>query len=290
MLEDYHLENYFDEVKNWYDGYLFGDKEIYNPWSTIKYVQKKIKKPQSKAESYWANTSGNDIVYNYIQNATPQLREEFEQLIQGKSIIKEIIPDLTYREMDDIDNIYSFLLLTGYLKVVKKIDDEYELIIPNKEVYEIYKTKFKKYFKDYKKMKFNPLYHALNDGNEKEINRLLNEILYRDISYYDNKESFYHGFLAGLFSNDYNVQSNKESGDGRFDLCLSQKDKFDVAILIECKHSSDAKNLVQDSLAGAKQIVEKNYIHDLQCQGYSHIVGYGIAFYKKRCYVTKATL
>ena len=288
MLEDYHMTECFGEVKAWYDGYMFGDKEIYNPWSTIKYVKAKVKKPNSSPQPYWANTSGNEIVYNYIQEATPKLREEFEELMNGNTVVKEIIPDLTYREMDDIGNIYSFLLMTGYLRTIQKIGDEYELIIPNREVYEVYRTKLKKYFGDYKKMRKPELYKAFIEENTDQVDELLNDILSKNISYYDNKEDFYHGYLDGLFTDDYDVESNKESGDGRFDLKLIPKvGKSNIVILIECKHSNNEDNLKKDASKGAEQIVEKNYKRDIQSDD-KKIIGYGISFYKKKCRVVKA--
>ena len=298
MLEDYCISNCFDDVKKWYDGYLFGDKEIYNPWSTIKYVQKNVENHVTEPQSYWANTSGNDIVYNYIKNATQQLKTEFEILMQGGTVIKGIKPELTYREMDNINNIYSFLLLTGYLKIKSKVEEideynknktvtKYELIIPNEEVYQVYRNQFADYFENYVSERKEDLYHGLVEGNEKQVMTLLNEILSKSISYYDNKESFYHGFLTGLFSG-YTVESNRESGYGRFDLCIYPgKMSENVAVIIECKHSSEARNLVNDALKATEQILEKNYRQDLEGQGYE-IREYGISFFKKRCYVAKA--
>ncbi len=138
-----------DEVKKWYDGYQFGNKEIYNPWSTLMYVKNITQDVSFKPISFWANTSGNDIVVKYIQNGDKKLRKEFDVLMNGQSLIKYIKPELTYREMDNINNIYSFLLLTGYLKVIKDRENQYELVIPNKEVYEIYKQSFMSDSEDY---------------------------------------------------------------------------------------------------------------------------------------------
>ena len=150
LLKDYDLFDSFDEVKEWYDGYLFGNLEIYNPWSTLSYVKNKKADSSFEPISFWANTSGNELVVNYIQTGDRGLRKEFELLMNGQTIDKVIKPELTYREMDNINNIYSFLLLTGYLKVIEKTgDSQYKLIIPNREVYEIYKQSFMSYFKDY---------------------------------------------------------------------------------------------------------------------------------------------
>ena len=287
LLKDYNLSEKMDEVKEWYDGYQFGNKEIYNPWSTLMYVKNITQDVSFKPISFWANTSGNDLVVKYIQNGDKKLRKEFDVLMSGQSLIKYIKPELTYREMDNINNIYSFLLLTGYLKVIKdRGENQYELIIPNKEVYEIYKQSFMSYFEDYTTSKKNELYQELVDGDAKKVNLLLNDILLRSISYFDNQESFYHGFLVGLL-NDYEVVSNKESGNGRFDVCVLPENILGTIVLIECKHSISEDNLIDDAKEGARQIVEKKYLEEHRFKKYENAVGYGISFYKKQCYVVK---
>ena len=287
LLKDYNLSEKMDEVKEWYDGYQFGNKEIYNPWSTLMYVKNITQDVSFKPISFWANTSGNDLVVKYIQNGDKKLRKEFDVLMSGQSLIKYIKPELTYREMDNINNIYSFLLLTGYLKVIKdRGENQYELVIPNKEVYEIYKQSFMSYFEDYTTSKKNELYQELVDGDAKKVNLLLNDILLRSISYFDNQESFYHGFLVGLL-NDYEVVSNKESGNGRFDVCVLPENILGTIVLIECKHSISEDNLIDDAKEGARQIVEKKYLEEHRFKKYENAVGYGISFYKKQCYVVK---
>ncbi|MDO5813731.1 MAG: AAA family ATPase [Bacillota bacterium] len=287
LLKDYDLTDYIDEVKEWYDGYLFGNIEIYNPWSTLMYVKNKIQDPSFKPISFWANTSGNDLVVNYIQNGSDELHEEFEQLIQGQSLTKYIKPELTYREMDNINNIYSFLLLTGYLKIKEDLgENQYKLIIPNREVYEIYKQTFMSYFEDYTTSRKNELYEELIKGDTKKVNILLNDILLRSISYFDNQESFYHGFLVGLL-NDYEVLSNRESGNGRFDLCILPETILGTVILIECKHSISEDDLIDDAKEGAKQIIEQRYLEEKRFKKYEKAEGYGISFYKKQCYVVR---
>lgn len=287
LLKDYNLSEKMDEVKEWYDGYQFGNKEIYNPWSTLIYVKNITQDVSFKPISFWANTSGNDLVVKYIQNGDKKLRKEFDVLMSGQSLIKYIKPELTYREMDNINNIYSFLLLTGYLKVIKdRGENQYELVIPNKEVYEIYKQSFMSYFEDYTTSKKNELYQELVDGDAKKVNLLLNDILLRSISYFDNQESFYHGFLVGLL-NDYEVVSNKESGNGRFDVCVLPENILGTIVLIECKHSISEDNLIDDAKEGARQIVEKKYLEEHRFKKYENAIGYGISFYKKQCYVVK---
>ena len=288
LLKDYNLSEKMDEVKEWYDGYQFGNKEIYNPWSTLMYVKNITQDVSFKPISFWANTSGNDLVVKYIQNGDKKLRKEFDVLMSGQSLIKYIKPELTYREMDNINNIYSFLLLTGYLKVIKdRGENQYELVIPNKEVYEIYKQSFMSYFEDYTTSRKGELYQELVDGDAKKVNLLLNDILLRSISYFDNQESFYHGFLVGLL-NDYEVVSNRESGNGRFDVCVLPENILGTIVLIECKHSISEDNLIDDAKEGARQIIEQKYLEEHKFKKYENAVGYGISFYKKQCYVVKA--
>ena len=289
LLQYYGLEKYIQEVKEWYDGYLFGDTEIYNPWSSLMYVDRKLQKESLQPISFWANTSGNDIVINYIKNGDQALHDEFELLMQGKAITKEIKPELTYRDMDDINNIYSFLLMTGYLKVHKEIkpNEEYELIIPNQEVYKIYDRSFMDYFNEIKRQSKNELIALFHEEEVKKAQSLLNDILDRSISYYDNYESFYHGFLIGLFQ-DLEVTSNKESGDGRFDLEILPRRLDGTVVIIECKHSATLDDLIDDSKKAAEQIVNKRYLSNAKYQKYHKSVGYGISFYKKQCYITKA--
>lgn len=287
LLKDYNLSEKMDEVKKWYDGYQFGNKEIYNPWSTLMYVKNITQDVSFKPISFWANTSGNDIVAKYIQNGDKKLRKEFDLLMNGQSLVKYIKPELTHREMDNINNIYSFLLLTGYLKVIKdRGENQYELVIPNKEVYEIYKQSFMSYFEDYTTSRKGELYQEFVDGDAKKVNLLLNDILLRSISYFDNQESFYHGFLVGLL-NDYEVVSNRESGNGRFDVCVLPENILGTIVLIECKHSISEDDLIDDAKEGARQIVEQKYLEEHKFKKYEKAIGYGISFYKKQCYVVK---
>ena len=288
LLEDYQLSSYMDEVKEWYDGYLFGNIEIYNPWSTLMYVDSKLDNVTNQPVSFWANTSGNDLVVNYIQNGSDELHEEFEQLIQGQSLEKYIKPELTYREMDNINNIYSFLLLTGYLRVIEDLgENKYKLVIPNKEVYEIYKQSFMSYFEDYTFVRKEDFYQCLVREDVDQANEILGDILSRSISYFDNQESFYHGFLTGLFSGK-KIKSNREAMHGRFDLCILPKQIFQTALILECKHSKSVKELVSDAKEGARQIIDNKYEDEIINDGYLHVKGYGISFYKKYCYIEKA--
>ena len=300
LLDYYDLIDKRNEIKDWYDGYLFGETEIYNPWSALNYIKKVLSDNQYQAISFWANTSSNDLVKQYIENSTITMKEEFEELINGKSIIKKIVPELTYREMSFKnsmnDDIYSFLLFTGYLKIKEKVyennelvEDTYKLVIPNKEVKKIYENIFMKWFEGYQRENRNEFINKLLDGKEKDAQKILNQVLKSSISYYDNYESFYHGFMVGFFNVDgYEVKSNRESGEGRFDLAILPMDIDDQAIIIECKHSSSIKELRKDSKEASNQIIEKRYIEGLVDEGYENVIGYGISFYKKQCIITKA--
>ena len=302
LLDYYDLINKRDEIKDWYDGYLFDKTEIYNPWSVLNYIKELLGDKDFHAISFWANTSSNDLVRQYIENATMKMKEEFEELINGKSIIKKIAPELTYREMnfksskDMNDNVYSFLLFTGYLKIKEKVyennelvEDTYKLVIPNKEVKKIYENIFIKWFREYQNERDSNFIDALIQEDVTKANSILQDVLLQSISYYDNYESFYHGFMVGFLNADgYEVKSNRESGEGRFDLAVLPYSILNTAIVIECKHSNSIKELRKDSKEASNQIIEKRYIEGLGDEGYENVIGYGISFYKKQCIITKA--
>ena len=299
LLKYYNLMDNRQEMKEWYDGYLFGKTEIYNSWSALNYVKKLLNDDHFQAVSFWANTSSNDLVKTYIEYATMTMKEEFEKLINDQSIIKKIVPELTYREMDFHsiqtmnDNVYSFLLFTGYLKIKSKVDNDhpytYELVIPNKEVKYIYEDIFMKWFDSYQRKRDLSFIEALIQEDVMKANRLLQDVLQQSISYYDNYENFYHGFMVGfLKANGYKVQSNRESGEGRFDIAVLPYSILDTALIIECKHSTGIKELRKDSAKASEQIIRQKYIEGLIEEGYEHVIGYGISFYKKQCIITKA--
>ena len=298
LLKYYNLMDNRQEMKEWYDGYLFGKTEIYNSWSALNYVKKLLNDDHFQAVSFWANTSSNDLVKTYIEYATMTMKEEFERLINGQSIIKKIVPELTYREMDFHsiqtmnDNVYSFLLFTGYLKIKSKVDNDhpytYELVIPNKEVKYIYEDIFMKWFDSYQRERKGKFIDKLIKGEMIEAIDLLNDVLESSISYYDSLESFYHGFMVGfLQETEYEIQSNKESGEGRFDIALVPRRITRECIILECKHSKSVGTLIQDSQIAADQIVQKGYREIFIRQGYPKVLGYGISFYKKQCFITK---
>ncbi|MFQ6793612.1 MAG: AAA family ATPase [Thomasclavelia sp.] len=288
LLADYHLDEYLDEVKQWYNGYLFGENEIYNPWSTLKYVDLKTTNPKSEPESFWANTSEHEIVYKYIEESNYQQRKEFDSLLKDECVIKTVKEEITYREMDDIVNIYSFLLFTGYLKCIKKQKNQYWLKIPNQEIKYIYENIFKEWFDKKIESSNNSFQKELMAGNAIEARKVLNDLLSYSISYFDYNKSFYHGFLLGLL-NGLNVKSNREAGKGRYDIAVIPNDFDNPLIIIECKYVRGLNKLKQMSEEAAIQIKERNYEEEFKDQGYENIISYGIAFYKKQCYITQAT-
>ena len=282
------MKSYEQTIKEWYDGYLFGNKEIYNPWSVLKYVQK-IKQGNDTPESFWANTSGNDIIYQYIQKANSHMREDFDLLTSGKMIEKAIKHELTYREMDKIQNMYSFLLFTGYLKVIKCIDEEksiYQLMIPNKEINRIYTLIFEEWFQEQTEAHAENFAEALLKEDIETANKIVNDLLFTSISYFDYDEKFYHGLLLGML-NDYIVASNKEYGLGRADIAILPRSIMDRGLIWELKIATSMAEVRSMAQKACEQIRQKKYMEGLLANGYEDVIGYGIAFYKKSCVITK---
>ena len=286
LLAYYDMSDCTAAVREWYDGYQFGTTEIYNPWSVINYVSHYVKDGDRMPQMYWVNTSGNQIVEDYLKKGSGSFRNDFEVLFSGGCVEKKISQELTYREMDDPRNIYSYLLFTGYLKPVSQSGyDSWKLMIPNKEIHYIYEHAFRVCFEEYRDMKSSQLYESLENGNSREAEAIINDILFHSISYYDNQESFYHGFLMGILHG-LNVESNREAGEGRFDICIIPSGSHNTGIVIECKHSKSASDLQKGSRSAAEQIVERHYLQDAKFSACRHTKGYGMAFHKKRCFVT----
>lgn len=282
ILDEYDMPEKFKDIKDWYDGYLFGNIEVYNPWSTLKYIKESYSQDITEPVSYWANTSGNDIIYDYIKNDTGGLRKQFEVLTNGETLKKYINEQLTYRDLDNPDNIFSFLLSTGYLKATgKNSDGNYNLVIPNKEVRKIYLDSFNEYFRDYTRTNTPELVKALTNGEEEKANEILNGILRANLSYYDNSEAFYHGFVLGTLDL-YTTISNVEAGAGRLDIRL-EDDKTGKTIVLELKHSKHANDLEKDAELAVKQIKDKHYLK-------ANEQGYGISFNRKKCCLKKCDL
>lgn len=287
LLQDYHLREYQRDIKDWYDGYRFGNQDIYNPWSVLMYMDQLLNTSRKTPVSFWANTSGNDIIYRYIKEADAIMRQEFEILSSGGYIEKPMKESLTYREMDQINNVYSFLLYTGYLKAIDCVDEEnsiYRLMIPNKEIKRIYTTIFEEWFQEQVREIRTDFTEALRREDVNLANELLNTILFESISYFDYDEKFYHGMLVGLFSN-YQILSNQESGLGRLDLAVLPFYKKKRGFLLELKVASKEEEMEHAAVQACEQIKEKQYLEGLQKKGYTDIVGYGIAFYKKSCLI-----
>ena len=303
LLDDYGMISHFDEVKEWYDGYHFGRADVYCPWDVINHVDHLRDDNEAKPQTYWINSSGNSLVRRLINRADSSTKDEIEHLIAGKAIEKTIRLDLTYDEIENsIDNIWSVLFTTGYLTKageVKQPDSEsyaYKLVIPNKEVREVFILQIQEWFKavvakDDDTMKL--LSSAILDKDEKQVARQLNIVMSRMISILDTKapddmkENFYHGLLLGLLrgSNpDWLIKSNRESGDGFSDILIMPEDP-DAGIVIEVKYAKEMKELDAACEAAITQIKDKRYDETLRDEGRCDILAYGIAFCRKRCRV-----
>lgn len=275
ILEYYDLTQYKNKIKEWYGGYLFGNTEIYNPLSTLTYINKLLISNKKNPESYWINKKSNSIINDNVYGEYI-IKVEFEKLIQGNSIIKYIYPSVGYRELDRKSNIYSLLLFTGYLTIKKKLKlNEYELVIPNKEVKNIYEQLFYQHFNKFVEDRKDIFVDTLIQGNTEQINDLLNDILENYINSIDNYDCFYHDVLIDLLSNE-EVSSIKETKKGKFIIFISPK-KIPNIVVIKYKHSKKLSHLIKDSENAAKQIIFEN----------NKTIGYGISFYKKKCYITK---
>jgi hypothetical protein len=303
LLSDYDMDSHFDEVKEWYDGYHFGRADVYCPWDVINHVDHLRDDSDAKPQTYWINSSGNSLVRRLINRADSSTKDEIERLIAGEAIEKVIRQDLTYDEIENsIDNIWSVLFTTGYLtKVgeVKLADSEsyaYKLVIPNKEVREVFVLQIQEWFKavvanDNDTMKL--LSKAILDKDETILARQLNIVMGRMISILDTKapddmkENFYHGLLLGLLrgSNpDWLIKSNRESGDGFSDILIKPENP-DLGIVIEVKYAKEFKGLYAACDSAMAQIKEKRYDETLRDEGRCDILAYGIAFCRKRCRV-----
>ncbi len=302
MLEFYGLESHMTEAKEWYDGYHFGDADIYCPWDVINYVFKLKANPKARPEAYWINTSGNGLVKRFIDKADKSTRDEIEKLVAGEYIEKHVRLELTYDEIDNtIDNLWSVLFATGYLTHCGMTEDgAYKLIIPNREVREVYKLQIQDWFKEKlrnDKEGLKPLWQAFANGDAATIEDILNRIMSKTISVLDpkgsetEKEKFYHAFLAGILigNGEWGVASNKESGDGFADIIV-ETDDIDQGLVIEIKSADKITELDRASERAMAQIYDRRYDESLLNDGRDDIWAYGIAFYKKRCRVTAEKL
>ena len=296
MLQDYGLEENLETVQRWYDGYRFGDAEVYNPWSVINYVDSCYKDKHAFAKPYWSNTSSNSIVRNLVEHADISVKQEIEALIEGGTIEKPIHEDITYDDMDSTeDNLWNFLFFTGYLKKISERQEGetiyMEMAIPNSEVRYVYKNAVLRWFEEKtKKKELTPLYESMLNGNTEKMAEILSENLMETISFYDYQESYYHGFLAGMLKNigNYIVQSNRESGNGRPDILVRYPSVRGKAIIIEIKVAKTYQGLEEKCDEALRQIEAQKYEEALRQEGYRDILKYGVAFYRKECMVKKA--
>lgn len=303
LLSDYDRSRRYPDVKEWYDGYHFGNADIYCPWDVINFAKKLVSDPSARPSAFWINSSGNDMVKRFVDKADQTTRDEIEKLVAGGFVEKQLRLDLTYDEIDNtIDNLWSVLFTTGYLTKIGEVklpDSEsyaYRLVIPNKEVREVFILQIQEWFKavvtnDNDTMKL--LSKAILDKDETQLARQLNIVMSRMISILDTKapddmkENFYHGLLLGLLrgSNpDWLIKSNRESGDGFSDILIKPEDP-DAGIVIEVKYAKEMKELDAACEAAMAQIKDKRYDGTLRDEGRCDILAYGIAFCRKRCKV-----
>ena len=303
LLLDYDRSERYPDAKEWYDGYHFGNADIYCPWDVINFAKKLVSDPSARPSAFWINSSGNDMVKRFVDKADQTTRDEIEKLVAGGFVEKQLRLDLTYDEIDNtIDNLWSVLFTTGYLTKIGEVkvpDSEsyaYKLVIPNKEVREVFILQIQEWFKavvakDDDTMKL--LSRAILDKDEKQIARQLNIVMSRMISILDTKapdamkENFYHGLLLGLLrgSNpDWLIKSNRESGDGFSDILIMPEDP-DAGIVIEVKYAKEMKELDAACEAAITQIKDKRYDEALRDEDRCDILAYGIAFCRKRCRV-----
>ncbi len=296
MLAFYGLENQLPEVKQWYDGYLFGSTEVYNPWSVINYVKNQVSGGKTFPRPYWSNTSSNSIIRELVETADFSTRREIENLIDGGVIEKPVHEEITYGDIyESQDNLWNFLFFTGYLKKTEECQKDEELYlkmaIPNAEIASIYRNTVLTWFdKKIKKTDLSPLMQAIEQKNCSAAGEFISEQLRDTISFFDYAENYYHGFLTGLLkgAGPYELLSNRESGEGRPDIIMKPDTIRKPAYILELKAAKDFRlmeQLCDEALAQAKQ---KNYDEQLKKEGYQEVVTYGICFYKKECMVKAA--
>lgn len=295
LLADYNLSDHFDVTKSWYDGYRFGDADVYCPWNVVNYVDLLKADPKAKPRAFWINTSGNDLVKRFVDKADKTTQGEIERLINGEAIEKNVRSELTYNEIDDsIDNLWSVLFTTGYLTKDGETDDgKLRLVIPNREVREVFILQIQEWFRktfvrDDKPMR--DFCQAFQTGDAEVIQKHLNLVMTRMISILDTKarddqkENFYHGLLLGLLRSDptWLIMSNVESGNGFSDI-LIEPDDPNAGIIIEVKYSPTFAGLDEACKKALEQVKTRRYDEKLRNEGRENLIAYGIAFNRKRC-------
>lgn len=297
MLKFYDMSSYMDIIKEWYDGYIFGNVNVYCPWDVINYCDELLANPQTRPKNYWANTSGNAMVRCFIGKADKNTKNELEKLLDGKIILKAVKEELTYPELDDsIDNLWSVLYATGYLtKRDSDLEDEelVKLAIPNKEIRKLFTDLVKDWFQETTladTSRINRFCSAFSRGDAALIQDMLNDYLWDSISVRDTavrknmKENFYHGMLLGMLNSQENwmTQSNAETGEGYSDISICTPERTGIVIELKYAHNGNLKAACEEAL---KQIEEQKYAVGLQRQGMKKIMKYGIAFYEQECMV-----
>lgn len=297
LLAYYGLEDKYENIKNWYDGYHFGNVDVYCPWDVLNYCDELLGDPDAEPKNYWSNTSGNEAVSHFIKNMDAgQVKEEIEELLSGETVTKEIHEELTYQGLyDSVENIWSVLFMTGYLTYKgKPKDGKYQLLIPNMEIRNIFTKQImglflKRVEKDGKQL--DAFCRALEEGDAPQVERMFTDYLRRTIGIRDTftrkerKENFYHGILLGIlgYKKEWYIKSNEEAGDGYSDILVKIRSK-EIGIIIEIKYA-ERERFEEACQSALKQIEEKNYTDYLREDNFHTIYRYGIACYKKKCRV-----
>ena len=293
ILQNFSLEQYAGTIAKWYDGYRFGLTEIYNPWSVLNCIDSYLQNDMVACEPYWSNTSSNRIVKRLIEEANERTKSTVEELINGTPIHTQIFEDVTYGTIDvNQDYIWSFLLFTGYLKIIscETVGDEtyYDMVIPNVEIKSIYKNTIRSWFIDHiNRDSRTDILESIIHADAEKLEDLLCTWLTNTISCFDEQENYYHGFVTGLVSgfNGYMVVSNRESGNGRFDLVVKQRSRWHHAAILEFKVVEKYNQMTKACEDALKQIEEKDYEASLRDEQYENIAKLGICFCQKRCRV-----
>ena len=293
ILKDADCLEHAADIKNWYDGYHFGDLDVYCPWDVMNYLRDLQRNPKAKPASYWKNTSDNSIIRSFIDYRGAKISQKLETLLYGGYILQKVEEDLTYDYLHSSEeNLWSILYLTGYLTRVREEDlpaplpeDASALIIPNAEVREIFETTIQKWFDESAQTwNLTALFDAMWSGNAETLTAEINKLLYKTISYHDYKEDFYHAFLTGILAGSgCAVKSNREHGEGRSDIVIYHPDRPQV-ILFEAKYAKTLGGLQKSCAEALQQIEDRQYAKEFE-DDYDSVLCYGIAFYKKRCLV-----
>ena len=293
LLKDADCLKHAADIKNWYDGYHFGDLDVYCPWDVMNYLRDLQRNPKAKPASYWKNTSDNAIIRSFIDYRGAKISQKLETLLSGGYILQKVEEDLTYDYLHSSEeNLWSILYLTGYLTQVREDDlpaplpeDTSALIIPNAEVREIFETTIQKWFDESAQTwNLTALFDAMWSGNAETLTAEINKLLYKTISYHDYKEDFYHAFLTGILAGSgCAVESNREHGEGRSDIVMYHPDRPQV-VLFEAKYAKTLNGLEESCAAALQQIEDRQYAKEFE-EDYDSVLCYGIAFYKKRCLV-----